>query len=159
MSEFVPAFVKAQIYKGGPADAPETEQARDPVRVWHLLSHTSGLVYSWLGASAPYELTKRADEMLAERAGPAEWASCYAEAPCFSSPALHGTTLWRETCSAGSSSWPRASRSAHSAVTRSSAQCRCPTAAGTWSRRHERVVRRAPARGERGDNFTSTRWG
>ena len=44
MSEFVPAFVKAQVYKGGPADAPETEAAREPVRVWHLLSHTSGLM-------------------------------------------------------------------------------------------------------------------
>jgi CubicO group peptidase (beta-lactamase class C family) len=86
VSEFVPAFAKAQIYKGGPADAPETEAAREPVRVWHLLSHTSGLVSSWLGDSAPYELAKRADERLAGCAGPAEWASCYAEAPLLFEP-------------------------------------------------------------------------
>jgi CubicO group peptidase (beta-lactamase class C family) len=86
VSEFVPAFAKARVYKGGPSDAPETEAVREPVRVWHLLSHTSGLVYSWIGESAPYELTKRADEMLAGCAGPAEWAGCYAEVPLLFEP-------------------------------------------------------------------------
>jgi len=84
--EFVPGFAKARVYKGGPADAPETEPAREPVRVWHLLSQTSGLVTSWLGGSAPYELTKRAGEMLAGCGGPADWASCYAEVPLLFEP-------------------------------------------------------------------------
>ena len=101
MSEFVPAFAKAQVYKGGPADAPETEPAREPVRVWHLLSHTSGLIYSWLGESAPYELTTRADEMLAGRAGPAEWASCYAEAPLLFEPG----TAWHYSVASDVLGW------------------------------------------------------
>jgi CubicO group peptidase (beta-lactamase class C family) len=86
VSEFVPGFAKARVYKGGPADAPETEPAREPVRVWHLLSHTSGLVSYWIGESVPYQLTKRAGEMLAGCAGPAEWAGCYAEVPLLFEP-------------------------------------------------------------------------
>jgi CubicO group peptidase (beta-lactamase class C family) len=41
VSEFVPGFAKAQVYKDGSSDAPETEAAREPVRVWHLLSQPS----------------------------------------------------------------------------------------------------------------------
>jgi CubicO group peptidase (beta-lactamase class C family) len=47
VSRFIPSFADARVYKQGSALRPVTEPATEPVRIWHLLSHTSGLTYGF----------------------------------------------------------------------------------------------------------------
>ena len=35
------------MYRGGPALAPVTEPVTEPLQMWHLLTHMSGLTYGW----------------------------------------------------------------------------------------------------------------
>lgn len=47
VSAFIPAFAGARVYRRGSSLAPLTEPAVEPVRIWHLLTHTSGLTYGF----------------------------------------------------------------------------------------------------------------
>ncbi|MDQ1397573.1 MAG: hypothetical protein QOG64_2832 [Acidimicrobiaceae bacterium] len=47
VSRFVPSFADTRVYRSGSALNPVTEPAVEPVRIWHLLSHTSGLTYGF----------------------------------------------------------------------------------------------------------------
>jgi CubicO group peptidase (beta-lactamase class C family) len=47
VSRFIPAFADVRVYKQGSAMAPVTEPATEPVRIWHLLTHTAGLTYGF----------------------------------------------------------------------------------------------------------------
>lgn len=48
VSKYVPAFESTQVYRNGAASSPNTDPLRDPIRIWHLLTHTSGLtVGAW----------------------------------------------------------------------------------------------------------------
>ncbi|MEJ8280669.1 serine hydrolase domain-containing protein [Pseudonocardia spirodelae] len=47
VSRWIPAFAEQRVYRGGSAQNPGTEAAREPVRVHHLLSHTAGLTYGF----------------------------------------------------------------------------------------------------------------
>jgi CubicO group peptidase (beta-lactamase class C family) len=47
VSRFVPAFEDMRVYRAGSALDPVTEPASEPVRIWHLLTHTSGLTYGF----------------------------------------------------------------------------------------------------------------
>src|SRR3712207_1828431 len=47
ISKFIPAFEDVRVYRSGSALNPVTEPASEPVRVWHLLTHTSGLTYGF----------------------------------------------------------------------------------------------------------------
>ena len=47
IARWIPAFADARVYRGGPAAAPVTAPAAEPIRVWHLLTHTSGLTYGF----------------------------------------------------------------------------------------------------------------
>ncbi|MBC8091415.1 MAG: beta-lactamase family protein [Pseudonocardia sp.] len=47
VSRFIPAFADMRVYRGGSAADPGTEPATEPVRVWHLLTHTAGLTYGF----------------------------------------------------------------------------------------------------------------
>ena len=47
VARFIPAFADVRVYAGGPAAAAGTVPAVEPVRVWHLLTHTSGLTYGF----------------------------------------------------------------------------------------------------------------
>jgi CubicO group peptidase (beta-lactamase class C family) len=44
---FIPEFADARVYVGGSSFNPRTVPAVEPVRVWHLLTHTAGLTYGW----------------------------------------------------------------------------------------------------------------
>jgi CubicO group peptidase (beta-lactamase class C family) len=48
VSRYIPAFADVRVWAGGSALAPRTVPATEPVRVWHLLSHTSGLTYGFM---------------------------------------------------------------------------------------------------------------
>lgn len=58
LSRFIPAFSDARVYQGGPPEDPVTEPASEPVRIWHLLTHTAGLTYG--NADHPVDAMYRA---------------------------------------------------------------------------------------------------
>jgi CubicO group peptidase (beta-lactamase class C family) len=47
VARFIPAFADARVFTGGTSLKPLTEPLTEPVRVWHLLTHTSGLTYGF----------------------------------------------------------------------------------------------------------------
>lgn len=47
VSRWLPSFAAPRVYVEGPPDAPVTRPASEPIRVWHLLTHTSGLTYGF----------------------------------------------------------------------------------------------------------------
>jgi CubicO group peptidase (beta-lactamase class C family) len=47
ISRWLPEFALPRVYTRGSAQAPATEPATEPIRLWHLLSHTSGLTYGF----------------------------------------------------------------------------------------------------------------
>jgi CubicO group peptidase (beta-lactamase class C family) len=47
ISRWLPEFAAPRVYTGGPASNPATVSATEPIRVWHLLTHTAGLTYAF----------------------------------------------------------------------------------------------------------------
>src|SRR5438270_3442337 len=47
ISRWLPEFAAPQVYVAGPASKPVTVPATEPIRVWHLLTHTAGLTYGF----------------------------------------------------------------------------------------------------------------
>jgi CubicO group peptidase (beta-lactamase class C family) len=48
VSRYIPSFADGRVFAGGSDLRPVTVPATEPVRVWHLLTHTSGLTYGFL---------------------------------------------------------------------------------------------------------------
>jgi CubicO group peptidase (beta-lactamase class C family) len=47
VSAFIPSFADVRVYSGGSDLRAVTVPAAEPVRIWHLLTHTSGLTYGF----------------------------------------------------------------------------------------------------------------
>lgn len=47
ISQWLPEFADTPVYRSGSFLAPITEPQVEPIRVWHLLTHTSGLTYGF----------------------------------------------------------------------------------------------------------------
>ncbi len=47
VSAFIPSFADLRVYTGGSDQRPVTVPATEPVRIWHLLTHTAGLTYGF----------------------------------------------------------------------------------------------------------------
>jgi CubicO group peptidase (beta-lactamase class C family) len=47
VSRFIPSFADVRVYAGGSDLRPVTVPATEPVRIWHLLTHTAGLSYGF----------------------------------------------------------------------------------------------------------------
>ena len=47
ISRFIPEFADTPVYTGGSYLKPVVEPQTEPIRIWHLLSHTSGLTYGF----------------------------------------------------------------------------------------------------------------
>jgi CubicO group peptidase (beta-lactamase class C family) len=47
VSRYLPAFADVRVWAGGSDQKPVTVPATEPVRIWHLLTHTSGLTYGF----------------------------------------------------------------------------------------------------------------
>jgi CubicO group peptidase (beta-lactamase class C family) len=60
ISRWIPAFEHARVYVEGSATAPVTAPAREPIRVWHLMSHTSGITAGWWQTSVVDNLYRKA---------------------------------------------------------------------------------------------------
>ncbi|MFI7600479.1 serine hydrolase domain-containing protein [Actinoplanes sp. NPDC049681] len=51
VSRWIPAFADVRVFEKGSARQPFTVPATEPVRVWHLLTHTAGLTYGFMHTS------------------------------------------------------------------------------------------------------------
>ncbi|HEY9524044.1 MAG TPA: serine hydrolase domain-containing protein [Thermopolyspora sp.] len=60
ISRFIPSFADMRVYDKGSAIKPITHPAAEPVRVWHLLTHTSGLTYGFHRVSVVDEIYREA---------------------------------------------------------------------------------------------------
>src|SRR5438094_1466750 len=47
VSRYIPSFADTRVYRQGSQLAPVTEPMVEPMRVWHLLTHTTGLTYGF----------------------------------------------------------------------------------------------------------------
>ncbi len=47
VSKFLPEFADVRVWDGGSDLRPVTVPATEPIRIWHLLTHTSGLTYGF----------------------------------------------------------------------------------------------------------------
>ncbi len=66
VGRYIESFRDQRVFTGGSARAPVTVPATEPIRVWHLLTHTSGLTYG-------FHYTHPVDAMY--RAAGYEWGS------------------------------------------------------------------------------------
>lgn len=69
VSKWIPAFENTQVLVGGTAEAPETEPVREPMRIVHLLTHTSGLTYGFFGNNV-------CDQILRQKTDP-DWQNWF----------------------------------------------------------------------------------
>ena len=60
VAKFIPSFGDLRVYRHGMAAAPVTARAAQPMLVWHLLTHTSGLTYGFQQANAVDEAYRAA---------------------------------------------------------------------------------------------------
>ena len=81
VSAFLPSFADVRVYAGGSDLRPVTVPAQEPIRIWHLLTHTAGLTYGFhrvhpsdaLLRAAGYEWNYAPDVTLAQAVD--AWAS------------------------------------------------------------------------------------
>jgi len=45
---YIPAFRDTKVWRAGTVEAPELEPLAEPLRLWHLFTHTSGLTYGFM---------------------------------------------------------------------------------------------------------------
>ncbi|WP_345410706.1 serine hydrolase domain-containing protein [Actinomycetospora chlora] len=60
ISRWLPEFAEPQVYVKGSSSKPLLEAATEPIRVWHLLTHTAGLTYGFHHAHPVDELYRAA---------------------------------------------------------------------------------------------------
>ncbi|MDD7938066.1 serine hydrolase [Actinomycetospora lutea] len=60
ISRWLPEFAEPRVYVKGSSGKPLTEAATEPIRVWHLLTHTAGLTYGFHHAHPVDELYRAA---------------------------------------------------------------------------------------------------
>jgi CubicO group peptidase (beta-lactamase class C family) len=59
ISKFIPSFADCRVYVKGTADTCLTVPVTEPVRIWHLLSHTAGLTYGFMKTHPVDEMYRR----------------------------------------------------------------------------------------------------
>jgi len=78
IAEWLPEFASTPVYVAGSAQRPVTEPQTEPIRVWHLLSHTSGLTYGFHHAHPVDEMYRAAGHEWGAPPG-ADLAECTAQ--------------------------------------------------------------------------------
>ncbi len=48
LSKFIPEFGETRVFAGGSSVRPVTVRMLEPIRIWHLMTHTAGLTYGWM---------------------------------------------------------------------------------------------------------------
>jgi CubicO group peptidase (beta-lactamase class C family) len=69
VSKYLPSFGDLRVYRDGPADNPKTVPATEPMRMWHLLTHTAGLTYGFTKSSPVDEMYRLAGSDFAQPPG------------------------------------------------------------------------------------------
>jgi CubicO group peptidase (beta-lactamase class C family) len=69
VSRYLPAFADMRVYRDGPAEKPKTVPATEPMRMWHLLTHTAGLTYGFTRSSPVDEMYRLAGSDFAQPPG------------------------------------------------------------------------------------------
>ncbi len=87
VSNFVPSFSKVRVYTSGAGSSLATEPAREPIRIWHLLTHTAGLTYSFTGNNpAVTALLAEAERTVPRGADLSAWCDAWATVPLLFEP-------------------------------------------------------------------------
>jgi CubicO group peptidase (beta-lactamase class C family) len=60
VSRFIPSFADARVWRTGTFLKPVTDPMVEPMQLWHLLTHTSGLTYGFVASHPVDELYRRA---------------------------------------------------------------------------------------------------
>jgi CubicO group peptidase (beta-lactamase class C family) len=60
VSDYIPAFAGTKVWKGGSILQPQLDAQSNPMRLWHLLTHTAGLTYGFLYSHPVDDLYRRA---------------------------------------------------------------------------------------------------
>src|SRR5687767_15006984 len=60
LGRYLPEFRDLRVLVGGNAEQPKTVPATEPLRVWHLLTHTAGLTYAFTKSSVLDEMYRLA---------------------------------------------------------------------------------------------------
>ena len=103
ISRWLPEFADVRVYDKGSVLRPYTVPAVEPIRVWHLLTHTSGLTYGFMQDSVVDGLYRAAGFELdpARRDRPGHRLRRRGRGcRCCSSPARSGATASPPTSSA-----------------------------------------------------------
>ena len=69
VSRYLPAFADMRVYRTGTAEAANTTPATEPIRMWHLLTHTAGLTYGFTRSSPVDEMYRLAGSDFAQPPG------------------------------------------------------------------------------------------
>lgn len=69
VSTWIPSFKDSRVYRTGPPHAPVTVPATEPIRMWHLLSHTAGLTYGFTQSSTIDAMYRAAGSDFGQPAG------------------------------------------------------------------------------------------
>jgi CubicO group peptidase (beta-lactamase class C family) len=69
VARYLPAFAEMRVFRSGTAEAPKTVPATEPIRMWHLLTHTSGLTYGFTRSSPVDEMYRLAGSDFAQPPG------------------------------------------------------------------------------------------
>jgi len=87
VSRYIPEFADIRVYAKGSANEPFTVPAVEPVRVWHLLTHTAGLTYGFFHTSVVDALYRRSGmEYVAAGHNLASWAAQLPKLPLLFQP-------------------------------------------------------------------------
>ena len=88
VSRFLPEFADMRVLVGGNADQPKTVPATEPMRLWHLLTHTAGLTYAFTRSSVLDEMYKArgADQLVDWDADLAEMCRRWGSLPLLFEP-------------------------------------------------------------------------
>ena len=60
VSAFIPSFADQQVWQGGSSQKPVLGPVTEPMAIWHLMSHTSGLTYGFVYSHPVDELYRKA---------------------------------------------------------------------------------------------------
>lgn len=59
VSDYIPSFARTQVWRSGSTAKPILEGQTEPMRIWHLLTHMSGLTYGFFYAHAVDDLYRK----------------------------------------------------------------------------------------------------
>jgi CubicO group peptidase (beta-lactamase class C family) len=61
LGDYLPEFAEAKVWAGGRAATPRVVPALEPIRIWHLMTHTAGMTYAVAHDHPVDELYRTAD--------------------------------------------------------------------------------------------------